>query len=204
MATGGCRELGSAGDGAASKVRPSSLLPPSILSHLPVARYTKHFTILTTHAKQQQMSSDVIAARLAAEVARQRKRRGATPELAAPLTALVPAGRPPVDSPQLPRAREVDEKEVEANSGFEADGIPSAAQLLSLKMRGVELVPAWARKLSVSGVGATAPVLTLEQCWHTVCQHCSREVLARANSTSGQVLAHGVLTAGSRGVRTHW
>ena len=46
--------------------------------------------------------------------------------------------------------------------------------------------------------------LTLEQCWHTVCQHCSREVLARANSTPGQVLAQGVLTAGSRGVRTHW
>ncbi len=46
--------------------------------------------------------------------------------------------------------------------------------------------------------------LTLEQCWHTVCQHCSREVLARANSTPGQVLAQSVLTAGSRGVRTHW
>ena len=25
--------------------------------------------------------------------------------------------------------------------------------------------------------------LTLEQCWHTLCQHNSREVLARANST---------------------
>ena len=31
-----------------------------------------------------------------------------------------------------------------------------------------------------------------------------REVLARANSTPGQVLAQSVLTAGSRGVRTHW
>ena len=39
-------------------------------------------------------------------------------------------------------------------------------------------------------------VLTLERCWHTLCQHCSREVLARANSTPGQVLAQGVLTAG--------
>ena len=46
-------------------------------------------------------------------------------------------------------------------------------------------------------------VLTLERCWHTVCQHRSREVLARANSTPGQVLAQSVLAAGSRGVRTH-
>ena len=46
-------------------------------------------------------------------------------------------------------------------------------------------------------------VLTLERCWHTLFQHRSGEVLERSNSRLRQVLAQSVLTAGSRGVRTH-
>ena len=56
----------------------------------------------------------------------------------------------------------------------------------------------------MNGQRTRAFVLTLAQCWHTLCQHRSREVLERSNSTFRQVLAQSVLTAVQRGVRTHW
>jgi len=52
------------------------------------------------------------------------------------------------------------------------------------------------------GIRNRGAVLTLAQCWHTLFQQRSSEVLERSNSTLRQVLAQGVLTAGSRGVRT--